>query len=112
MRPTAERLPPSLSRGPWIMPMTWHDLLFANWAFPPDVLSPLVPRMLSLDTLHGRAWLAVTPFRSAARECGYGRPDPREGHGDDRQGSRRNKKTREFPGVKERAPRCASWLRT
>ena len=45
------------------MRMTWHDLLFAHWTFPPDALSPLVPRVLSLDTLHGRAWLAVTPFR-------------------------------------------------
>jgi uncharacterized protein len=63
MRPAAERRAPSLPRGPWVMRMTWHDLLFAHWAFAPDRLSPLVPRVLSLDTLHGRAWLAVTPFR-------------------------------------------------
>ena len=39
---------PVLPREPWGMRMTWHDLLFTHWAFPPDVLSPLVPGMLSL----------------------------------------------------------------
>jgi uncharacterized protein YqjF (DUF2071 family) len=44
------------------MRMTWHDLLFAHWALAPEALRPLVPPTLSLDTLDGRAWLAVAPF--------------------------------------------------
>jgi hypothetical protein len=51
-----------------------------------------------------------SPEQQADRRAG--RPGLRKGHGADRQGSRRNKKTREFPGVKERVPRCASWLKT
>jgi uncharacterized protein YqjF (DUF2071 family) len=41
----------------------WEDLLFAHWPLPSEVLRPLVPPALSLDTFGGRAWLAVTPFR-------------------------------------------------
>jgi uncharacterized protein len=51
-----------LPRGPWVMRMTWHDLLFAHWPLAPEALRPRVPPNLSLDTLDGRAWLAVAPF--------------------------------------------------
>jgi uncharacterized protein len=51
-----------LPRGPWIMTQTWHDLLFAHWPLPPQVLRPLVPAQLALDTYEGQCWLAVTPF--------------------------------------------------
>jgi uncharacterized protein YqjF (DUF2071 family) len=39
---TAHR-PWPLPRGPWIMKQEWHDLLFAHWAVPVDVLRPLIP---------------------------------------------------------------------
>jgi uncharacterized protein YqjF (DUF2071 family) len=58
----ADHRPSPLPRAPWVMRMTWHDLLFAHWALPPDALRPLVPAPLSLDTFEGRAWLAVAPF--------------------------------------------------
>jgi uncharacterized protein len=44
------------------MAQTWHDLLFAHWPLPPDVLRPLVPSQLPLDAYEGQCWLAVTPF--------------------------------------------------
>lgn len=44
------------------MRMRWVDLLFAHWPFEPDVLRPLVPEPLQLDTFDGRAWLGVVPF--------------------------------------------------
>lgn len=44
------------------MRQTWHDLLFAHWPLAPEVLRPLVPPSLPLDTFDGRAWIAVVPF--------------------------------------------------
>ena len=52
-----------LPRGPWIMAQVWHDLLFAHWPIAPEVLRPLVPQPLELDTFEGQAWLGVVPFR-------------------------------------------------
>lgn len=53
--------PPPTS--PWIMQQTWHDLLFAHWSLPPDILRPLVPASLPVDTFDGQAWVGVVPFR-------------------------------------------------
>ncbi|HXN25119.1 MAG TPA: DUF2071 domain-containing protein [Candidatus Dormibacteraeota bacterium] len=52
-----------LPRRPWIMAQVWHDLLFAHWPLGPEILRPLVPPGLALDTWNGQAWLAVVPFR-------------------------------------------------
>ena len=50
-------------RGPWIMTQIWHELLFAHWPIAPDVLRPLVPSALPLDTFEGEAWVGIVPFR-------------------------------------------------
>ncbi|MBI3267983.1 MAG: DUF2071 domain-containing protein [Planctomycetes bacterium] len=52
-----------LPAGPWIMAQKWHDLLFAHWPVPADLLRPLVPAVLPLDTFDGFGWLGVVPFR-------------------------------------------------
>jgi uncharacterized protein YqjF (DUF2071 family) len=44
------------------MVQTWNDLLFAHWPVPAEILRPLVPSALSLDTFDGQCWVAVTPF--------------------------------------------------
>ena len=41
---------------------TWTDLLFAHWRVPADLLKPLIPEGLELDTFNGDAWLGVVPF--------------------------------------------------
>lgn len=51
-----------LPSGPWIMEQAWNDLLFAHWPVAAEVLRPLVPPELELDTLHEQCWIAVTPF--------------------------------------------------
>jgi uncharacterized protein YqjF (DUF2071 family) len=61
LQATAHR-PWPLPRSPWIMTQTWHDLLFAHWRLAPQILRPLVPAQLPLDTYEGQCWLAVTPF--------------------------------------------------
>lgn len=44
------------------MEQTWNHLLFAHWPLLPDLVRPLVPAVLSLDTFDGQCWFAVTPF--------------------------------------------------
>ena len=44
------------------MTQRWHDLLFAHWEVPPDVLRRTVPEPLVIDVHQGRAWIGVVPF--------------------------------------------------
>jgi uncharacterized protein len=52
-----------LSRRPWIMTQTWHDLLFAHWPTEPAVLAARVPAVFEVDLFHGQAWVGIVPFR-------------------------------------------------
>lgn len=49
--------------APWVMVQRWYDLLFAHWPLPPEVLRPLVPDALPLDTFEAQAWVGIVPFR-------------------------------------------------
>ena len=60
-----------LPRRPWVMRMTWHDLLFMHWPIDADIMrgalaramgQPDLPGQMSLDLYEGRAWLGVVPF--------------------------------------------------
>src|SRR4051794_33331230 len=50
------------SDNTWVMNQTWSKLLFAHWPVKPDVLRPLIPPQLTLDTFMGEAWVGVVPF--------------------------------------------------
>ena len=54
--------PYPLPEGPWVLGMSWRDLLFMHWPVEAGVLRPLVPPALSLDTFDGSAWLGLVPF--------------------------------------------------
>src|SRR5208337_2008718 len=41
--------------APWIMTQRWNVLLFLHYALTPEVVRPLVPEMLTLDTYKQRA---------------------------------------------------------
>ncbi|QDU60581.1 hypothetical protein Pan216_14280 [Planctomycetes bacterium Pan216] len=45
------------------MAQSWHDLLFAHWPVPAEVLRPLIPEPLAIDTFDGQGWIGVVPFR-------------------------------------------------
>ena len=47
----------------WLMAMKWHDLMFMHWPLKPEVLRPLLPAGLALDTYQGEAWIGIVPFR-------------------------------------------------
>jgi uncharacterized protein len=57
-----EHRPWPLPDRPWLMGQTWHHLLFAHWAIPPETLQRLIPEPLELDLRDDKAWLGVTPF--------------------------------------------------
>lgn len=48
--------------GPWLMTMSWVDLLAAHWPVEPRVLEERIPSKLTLDTFEGDAWVSATPF--------------------------------------------------
>jgi uncharacterized protein YqjF (DUF2071 family) len=56
--------------------MSWHDLLFAHWPLSPDIICPLIPPRLTLDTFDGCAWVGVVPFRMSAVVPRYTPPAP------------------------------------
>ncbi len=53
------RVPPS---GWPIMYQYWGKLLFLHWSLPVELLRPLIPDPLIVDTFDGTAWIGVTPF--------------------------------------------------
>jgi uncharacterized protein YqjF (DUF2071 family) len=48
---------------PWSIEMKWHDLAFLHWPISKDILRPLIPPALELDTYSGDCWIGVVPFR-------------------------------------------------
>ena len=45
-----------------LMHQNWGKLLFMHWAINPELLRPLIPSQLSIDTFDGKAWIGVVPF--------------------------------------------------
>jgi uncharacterized protein len=44
------------------MRQTWRRLTFLHWPDAPDLIRPLIPRALDLDTFDGAAWIGLVPF--------------------------------------------------
>lgn len=58
-----DRLRPSTRpSAPVIGFQRWDKLLFLHWEVAPELLRPLVPPRLDLDTFEGRAFVTITPF--------------------------------------------------
>jgi hypothetical protein len=45
------------------MTMRWHNLLFLHWPIPADVIKPMIPEGLELDTFDGSAWIGIVALR-------------------------------------------------
>lgn len=67
---TIDHRPWPLPAGPWTWQQQWYDLLFAHWPIAPEVLRPLIPPELVIDTFDGSAWIGVVPFRMHIRRRG------------------------------------------
>jgi hypothetical protein len=46
----------------WTSAQSWVDLAFLHWRVDADVLRPLVPQQLELQTFGGAAYLGIVPF--------------------------------------------------
>lgn len=44
------------------MLQTWTHLTFLHWPYAPDLIRPLIPAALDLDTFDGEAWVGLVPF--------------------------------------------------
>lgn len=42
--------------------MRWEHVSFLHWSYDAEVLRPLLPRGLKVDTWEGRAWVGLVPF--------------------------------------------------
>lgn len=62
LQQTAHR-PWALPESRWSLFMRWSDLAFLHWPVPVEVLRPLIPSALTIDTFEGTAWLGIVPFR-------------------------------------------------
>jgi uncharacterized protein YqjF (DUF2071 family) len=48
--------------GSPVMHQRWEDLAFLHWPVDAEVIRPLIPPMLELDTFQGQTWIGITPF--------------------------------------------------
>jgi uncharacterized protein len=48
--------------GQPIMHQNWGKLLFMHWRMEEDLLRPLIPESLEIDSFDGSAWMAIAPF--------------------------------------------------
>jgi uncharacterized protein YqjF (DUF2071 family) len=51
-----------MSKAPWLMTQSWHNLLFAHWRVDVSQLRKIVPAVFELDLFDHEAWLGVVPF--------------------------------------------------
>jgi uncharacterized protein YqjF (DUF2071 family) len=42
--------------------MRWDDLLFAHWPIDAELIRPLIPEGLEIETYDGKAWIGIVPF--------------------------------------------------
>jgi uncharacterized protein len=60
----------------WVMKQTWYHLLFAHWKIDPDIMKPLIPSPIELDTYQGEAWIGIVPFEMKRIRLRYMPPLP------------------------------------
>lgn len=62
-RPSIDRITPTRRPTESIAGyQRWSDLLFVHWRLPPEMIAPLLPQQLTLDTWDGVAWVGLVPF--------------------------------------------------
>ena len=74
---TIERL--SIRERPHGLPLmrqNWGKLLFMHWRIDEELLRPLIPERLSIDTFDGSAWIGVVPFTMWGVRASFAPPVP------------------------------------
>lgn len=58
-----DRMTPTLRPvSPLVGYHRWSNLLFIHWRVPVELIAPLIPSQLTLDTWDGDAWIGLVPF--------------------------------------------------
>ncbi|GJM39282.1 MAG: hypothetical protein DHS20C19_26490 [Acidimicrobiales bacterium] len=65
--------PPSYERRS-VLRQHWSELAFFHWAYAPEIVQPLLPVGLTVDTFDGTAWVGLIPFEM--RNVRVGRTPP------------------------------------
>src|SRR5215211_2195923 len=52
--------PPRVARP--VMYHEWRRIVFAHWRYPAEVVRPLLPAGLQVETFDGTAWVGLVPF--------------------------------------------------
>ena len=68
--------PTRLPSGPVVMYHRWVDLLFLHWPVPVEMLRPLIPAGLEIDTFEGVAYIGLVPFTMTKLRPWWGPPVP------------------------------------
>ena len=78
MEPTAaDRIAPTRRPDEWaIGHQKWRHLLFVHWRVPVEVLRPLIPAGLTIDTFDGSAWVGLIPFHMTGVRPAWSPPVP------------------------------------
>jgi uncharacterized protein YqjF (DUF2071 family) len=75
--PDIDRITPTrLPSGRLVMYHRWADLLFLHWPVPVDVLRPLFPAGLEIDTFEGIAYIGLVPFTMTGLRPWWSPPVP------------------------------------
>jgi len=59
-----------------LMRQNWGKLLFIHWPIDAELLAPLLPAQLSIDTFDGKAWIGVVPFTMWGMRASFLPPIP------------------------------------
>ncbi len=59
-----------------LMHQNWGKLLFMHWAIDAELLRPLIPAQLSIDTFDGKAWIGEIPFTMSGIRASFLPPVP------------------------------------
>jgi uncharacterized protein YqjF (DUF2071 family) len=64
-RPAAEAITEETPRpvGRAVMLQEWNAITWLHWAYRPETVQALLPDALRVDTVDGRAWVGLVPFR-------------------------------------------------
>lgn len=54
--------PYELPNEPWKYYQEWNKVVFLHWEIPADLLIPIIPKDVSLDTFDGKAYVSLVPF--------------------------------------------------
>jgi len=63
--------PWEISHKPWRFYQEWNNAVFLHWKVSPEVIHPLIPSTVKLDTFRGEAWVSLVAFTMEKLRVSY-----------------------------------------